>query len=250
MSANTNMWIEPVIVDADNPPKYPYNNIQTSESGHSIEMDDTPGKERVRIQHRSNTFTEMQPNGDMVTKVYNDNYQIIAANNNVLITGQCNITVKGACVIHIMNDSLIQVDGNLQQIVNGNIDQICNGSISISGTNDIDISSAGDISLLGQNVNIEADLNVNGGITSSASISALGNIEAGKQSSAMLGFVTPGFISAGAAVPLFPVPGWISGIVVRDLVRSIEEDRLIYDIHSHGGVKSGGSTTTFPLQSE
>jgi hypothetical protein len=34
-------WTEPVVVDPSNPPQYPYNKIQQSESGHSIEMDDT-----------------------------------------------------------------------------------------------------------------------------------------------------------------------------------------------------------------
>jgi hypothetical protein len=49
-------------------------------------MDDTPTRERVRIQHgKSKNFIEMHPNGDQVVKVFGDNYEIIAKNNNVLI---------------------------------------------------------------------------------------------------------------------------------------------------------------------
>ena len=61
----------------------PLNKVIGSETGHSIELDDTPGAERVRIQHRSGTFTEIQSNGQEIHKVFGDNYEIIAANNNV-----------------------------------------------------------------------------------------------------------------------------------------------------------------------
>ena len=65
------------------PPKYPFNNITQTPSGHMFEMDDTPGGERIRIHHRSGTFTEMHPNGDEVHKIYGDGYEIITKNKNV-----------------------------------------------------------------------------------------------------------------------------------------------------------------------
>jgi hypothetical protein len=103
-------WTEPVIVDSKNPPAYPYNQVQQSESGHSIEMDDTPSRERLRLQHRSGTFTEMQPNGDEVHKIYGDGYEIIYGNKNVQINGQCNITIYGACVVHFSTDYVFKGD--------------------------------------------------------------------------------------------------------------------------------------------
>jgi len=250
MSTNTNMWIEPVIVDSDNPPQYPYNNIQQSESGHSIELDDTPGRERVRIQHRSNTFTEMQPNGDRVNKVYGTNYEIIAGDNNVLIKGQCNITINGACVITIIGDADMQVNGNLNQKVSGDVVQAIDGAVNITAKSDVQISSSGDISLSGENVNVNGDFNVFGGITTTQSVSAIGNINAGEQVSAKIGVITTGYMCAGSSIPRNPLPGWVSGIQISDIVRPMSLDRMIYDMHIHGGVKSGPSTTTAPLMSE
>jgi hypothetical protein len=246
MSANTNLWIEPVIVDETNVPEYPYNNITQTESGHSFEMDDTPDNERVRVQHRSGTFTEMQPNGDKVTKVYGSNYEVIAGDNDVKITGQCNITISGACVITVLGDASIDVKGNLQQKVAGDLDQIVMGTATITSQSDLDLSSSGDITLSGQNVNINSDLTVSGSINSTGSIASIGNIEAGMQSSAQLGFITPGFISAGTTVPTNPTPGWISGIMISDVLRTMQADRMIFDMHAHGGVKSGPSITTGP----
>lgn len=243
---NFSVWTEPAIVTPDNLPKYPYDKIWQSESGHSIELDDTPTRERLRLQHRDGSFQEFQPKGDVVTKVLRDNYQIVAGNNNVLIEGQCNITVNGACVIHILGDGLIKIDGNLQQIVNGDLTQTVSGSTNISTNGDIDIASKGDIGLNADNINVNGNLNVIGGITSAQSISATKNISAGLQSSAALGFVTPGYISAGSPIPFVPAPGWITGVMVKDIQGTMMDMRIVYDLHTHADPQGG--VVSPPLQ--
>jgi hypothetical protein len=50
-------------------------------------MDDTPTRERIRLQHRIGTFMEMYPNGDEVHKVYGTGYEIHLKGKNVLIKG-------------------------------------------------------------------------------------------------------------------------------------------------------------------
>lgn len=93
-------WTEPEsAANKDTPPQAPYNHVTATESGHSFEMDDTPKRERVRLQHRSGTFIEMHPNGDEVHKVYGDGYEITIKDKNVLIEGNCNITVNGPCTL-------------------------------------------------------------------------------------------------------------------------------------------------------
>ncbi len=75
-------WTEPEsAANTDYQPIYSYNNIQQTESGHSFEMDDTPTRERVRIQHRSGSFIEMHPNGDEVHKIVGKGYEIIASSS-------------------------------------------------------------------------------------------------------------------------------------------------------------------------
>lgn len=57
--------------------KYPYNLVHESESGHVIEVDDTPGAERLHWYHKSGTFREIHPDGVQVSKTVNSEYNII-----------------------------------------------------------------------------------------------------------------------------------------------------------------------------
>ena len=213
--------------------EYPYNNIQQSESGHSIEMDDTPGAERLRFQHRSGSYTEIQADGKRVNKVIGDNYEIILGNGNVLIKGQCNITVEGACTVHVKGDTYMKVEGNLKQFVNGDVKQSVKGKVDTFAEGDIDLTSAGDINLQATSVNINSDLNVRGYISSTQSVSAVGNITAGNKAYAKIGIETPGYMSAGSPSARYPIPGYISGLQIVDATRSMNMDRMIYNTHTH-----------------
>ena len=119
-------WIEP---RSDYQAKYPYNNLTQTESGHLFEMDDTPGAERIRLQHRSGTFTETQADGTQIHKIVGTNYEIIAKDNNVLIKGVCNITIQGDSIMHVQGDATMQVDGTVYQSVAGDVNQQVQGSM-------------------------------------------------------------------------------------------------------------------------
>lgn len=54
--------------------KYPFNRILETESGHYLELDDTPKKERVSLNHRKGTFFEFHPNRDAVWHTMRDHY--------------------------------------------------------------------------------------------------------------------------------------------------------------------------------
>ena len=56
--------------------KYPYNHVHQSESGHVIEVDDTPGFERLHRYHRTGTFEEIGSLGQKITKVVNENFHV------------------------------------------------------------------------------------------------------------------------------------------------------------------------------
>jgi hypothetical protein len=84
--------------------KPPYNNV-TETIAHVFEMDDTPGAERIHLNHKANTFFEIAPDGSMVTKVQGDNFSIYIKDNNVHVKGVCNIVVDG--------DTNIQVGGKV-----------------------------------------------------------------------------------------------------------------------------------------
>ena len=118
-------------------PVYPYNKVVQSESGHVIEMDDTPSAERLAIEHRSGTFQEIHPDGSMVTRVVNDNYTIICRDEEVFVGGKVNIKVLG--------DAKIETIGKLElkAFKDGKIDVV--GKLDIEAGGDITLKSAKEV---------------------------------------------------------------------------------------------------------
>ena len=109
---------------------YPYNNVMETESGHIVEYDDTPGKERIHIAHRNGSFTEWYPDGDRVEKITKDNYSIVMKDNNVYIMGKCNITVQGNAELYVQGNADMKVDGNMNMTVGGNFKAVVGGTTS------------------------------------------------------------------------------------------------------------------------
>ncbi|AXF41509.1 hypothetical protein SHAb15599_00155 [Acinetobacter phage SH-Ab 15599] len=62
-------------------PQYPHNKVYQSPSGHCIEIDDTPGVERIMIFHMSGSYIEMHADGDIVIKAHKDLF--LLANGSV-----------------------------------------------------------------------------------------------------------------------------------------------------------------------
>ena len=99
--------------------EYPYNQVKETESGHVIELDDTPGSERINIHHASGTFTEVGPTGTRVNKIIGDDVTIVEKNGRILINGKADVIVKGTCTVTVESDCNITVDGDLTTNVHG-----------------------------------------------------------------------------------------------------------------------------------
>ena len=69
---------------------YPFNHVYESESGHLIEIDDTPTKERLHWYHRSGTFTEFHPKGIRVDRTMGHHYDMVSGNKNTITMGEEN----------------------------------------------------------------------------------------------------------------------------------------------------------------
>lgn len=218
---SNNLWTEPEsAANADNQPVYPYNDVTQTESGHLFELDDTPTRERVRLQHRSGTFFEMHPNGDEVHKVYGDGYEIVIKNKNVLIKGTCNITINGDANMHVLGDHNVQIDGDYNLQVAGKMNQRVVGDVSVSSDNDISLTAnenfGGSLRLAAaDHLYLASDLVVGGSISADI-INAETRVNAGTGVFAgPLGFVSGvGGLSLGvpsAATPV-AVPGCINSV--------------------------------------
>ena len=176
-------WIEPTPTDKDVgicQPQSPYNNCKSSESGHYMEMDDTPTNERVRIQHRIGSFQEYQASGNVVHKIIGNGYHIVLKDNNVQIQGQCHVTIVGDTEMEVQGNlyarvkkkAEINVDDNCNLTVKGKTTLTSEGTFNLNCNEDIFLTPSG-------SVFVNSDLNVRGAINGQQSISAFGNLTAG-----------------------------------------------------------------------
>jgi hypothetical protein len=127
---------------------YPYNKVTQTESGHIIEVDDTPGSERIHIYHRSGTYVEIDANGSMVKRTKGSSYEIIDRNGKISIAGRADISVNGACNIFVGNDANIEVEGDVNLTCHNDITAMAGGTLNLSATEEVNITSS--------NVNIQA----------------------------------------------------------------------------------------------
>ena len=253
-------WTEPESQANDETlPKYPYNPATITESGHSFEFDDTPGRERIRLQHGGaqtngvGTFFEIQSDGTRINKIVGDNYEIVAKNNNVIISGVCNITIEGNSVVHVKGDKYEKVDGDYYLEVGGKLSQTVADTSSILSNGDMTVGCGNPITgrmklATGDHLYLQGDLVVSGGLTADM-ITSQGKVNAGTGMRAgPLGFVTLlGGVAAGldVAIPTMvtattniyagasveaPV---VFGGQVMDVRGTMEMMRTIYNTHTH-----------------
>lgn len=164
--------------------QYPYNHVYESESGHVQEFDDTPGHERYHLKHPSGTFVEVAPNGQKITKVYGDDYELIQQGKNLNIKGDWNVVVEGKATIYVMGDMIQQVDGNLTQTVRGNVTETIQGNAEqhvfgdvnskIDGNMTSDVALNLTATVQGNcNQNVEGDMSLN--VFGDYDVNVLGN---------------------------------------------------------------------------
>ena len=162
-------------------PVYPYNKVYQSESGHVIEIDDTVGKERLSQYHRSGTFQEVHPDGSVVQRIVNDNFQVVAKDDKIYIAGNADLTVeKGNVTINVNTGNVDMkvlkgnvtseiTEGNLKaDILKGTTDVLSEGKITVTGNNTTEIIS---------DTTITGTLHVTGKQTNESSIVADGEIQ-------------------------------------------------------------------------
>ena len=120
--------------------QYPYNKVTQTEQGHIIEVDDTPGSERLHIYHKSGTFVEIDANGSIVKRAKGSSYEIIDRNGKIAIAGSADISVNGACNIFVGNDANIEVEGDVNLTCHNDITAQAGGTLNMSAKEEVNIT--------------------------------------------------------------------------------------------------------------
>lgn len=98
---------------------YPYNKVFESESGHIIEIDDTPSHERMHWRHTTGTYEEWRPSGDISKKVKGNSFDFAEGDRNISTEANENHVVSAALKQYVMGNITIQTDGEHLMIVRG-----------------------------------------------------------------------------------------------------------------------------------
>ena len=160
-------------------PEYPYNKAKVTESGHILEFDDTPGAERISIQHRAGAFIEMRPDNKMRTRsqerydamtqwivtvsgdcslnVGGSLSATVQGNSRIGVGGSANLDVKGNSIQRINGSSVTYTTGNTQLQTTSDINVKSSGNLRIDSAGSITLRSDGDAFLIGKNVTISAE---------------------------------------------------------------------------------------------
>lgn len=150
--------------------KYPYNVTYTTKSGHAIELDDTPGHERLHIWHRSGSYEEISNGpsedgkkfrGRRVKKTVGDDYEIVVKDKNVLVKQDYNQEIANTRNTFIFNDDVTQVVNNSVTDIGGTL------RMDVGNGANINVRGGMKINARGSSITVlNGALNVDGFITS------------------------------------------------------------------------------------
>ena len=132
--------------------KYPHNKVIQTESGHIIEMDDTPGSERLHIYSggtNGGTFIEIDANGTIVKKTKGASYEFVEYDDHLSVTGDSKISIGGKMKVFIGQDADIEVEGDVNLKCFNDITAEAAGKINLSAIEEVNIASA--------NINMQAN---------------------------------------------------------------------------------------------
>jgi hypothetical protein len=93
-------------------PTYPFNRVLKTKQGIIIEIDDTPGKERIHIWHPTRTWKEIHPDGTVTEHVQVRRYVYIEADDDKHVKGDWNVHIVGDATLHVEGDYIRHIEGN------------------------------------------------------------------------------------------------------------------------------------------
>jgi predicted chitinase len=140
--------------------QYPFNHVYTTESGHALEFDDTPGNERINLYHKSGTFTEIDKYGNQVNKIVGDTFSITERNGYIYIDGTARISIGSDVKLSVGGNLDIEVEGNINYNVGGSVNWKIGGD-SITGIGGVNsVRSGGSMDADAASINLNSGSSV------------------------------------------------------------------------------------------
>jgi len=123
---------------------YPFAQVNETPSGHSIEVDDTPGGERILFKHRTGAGIELKPDGSIVVSSKENKVEVVGGDYKLVVSGSGDLVFEGNLNLNVTGDLNLKVGGNYNVEVGANENKIVSGSSrsKIGGHSDYSVSKS------------------------------------------------------------------------------------------------------------
>jgi len=89
--------------------KYLGNHVITTEAGHKIEIDNSPGDRRIHVYHASGAFIEIQDDGARISKIINYDQEYVDGVKETVVHGRFSLTIDGDYEINVTGKMKLEV---------------------------------------------------------------------------------------------------------------------------------------------
>lgn len=152
--------------------KYPYNRIEITESGHEIHYDDTPGKERIRISHKSGTYQEVSHDGKIVNMAVGNRVDYNKQGLTVTVDKNLDQKVGGSTRTSIHGGSHTEVKGTMSTAVDKDVKSMIGGDSVSAVKGDMVTGVTGKTTMrLGGGIEVKGDQKIESKIDAEANLS-------------------------------------------------------------------------------
>lgn len=137
--------------------------VRSTEGGHHVVLDDTPGRQKVEVMHSSGSSVTIQADGSGVFYMKKDGYEVVLGDKKVGINGSFDLSVGGDMRVSVKGDLAYDVTGkitfngasSMHELIRGDRHTVTEGSHLFQSKKnavhrvgkDLDISSGGKTSV-------------------------------------------------------------------------------------------------------
>ncbi len=135
--------------------QYPMASVNESVSGHIIEINDTPGGERILIKHNTGAGIDIKSDGSIIINAKQNRIDIVEEDHRLVVEGDGNVSYYGNLNMNVSGDYNLTVGGNYNLKVKGNwiADVIGSYKKKIHGIMGEVVLKSKSVTVMGQTIN-------------------------------------------------------------------------------------------------
>ena len=135
--------------ETDYKANYPHNHVYETEGGHLKEFDDTVNAKRIHERHSSGSGYEILNDGTKVTRVKQDNFDIITNDHFAHIQGKSSTTTDKGVRVFVNASATASNDYTIQVGSNANVNiQVDKGDVNV-------VATQGNVNMKAENMNVD-----------------------------------------------------------------------------------------------